>query len=163
MDENITMQAGSIEDEMHGKYLTFFVESREYGIEIKYITEIISVQGITPVPHTHGYLKGIINLRGTVVPVIDMRLRFSLPEIPYDDRTCIIVVSMDEMTIGLIVDDVQEVVDIDDDHIQPPPAITPQNASNYFIRAIGQAGASVKQLLDIEKVFGTGATIAVEA
>lgn len=161
MDESLTMQVGTIDDEMHGKYLTFNVGDGEYGIEIKYITEIISVQDITPVPHTHGYLKGIINLRGTVVPVIDMRLRFTLPEIDYTERTCIIVVSMEEMTIGLIVDEVQEVVDISDANIQPPPKVT-SRASNYFIRAIGAVGEGVKQLLDTEKVFGTGAVLEVE-
>lgn len=159
MDESMVMQVGHVEDEMHGKYLTFIVESGTYGVEIKYITEIISVQAVTPVPNTHNYLKGIINLRGTVVPVIDMRLRFGLPEIEYTDRTCIVVVSMEEMTNGLIVDEVQEVVDIDDEHIQPPRKVSGAhgNAGNYFIRAIGSVGNEVKQLLDIEKVFGTGA------
>lgn len=143
------------EDIMNGKFLAFCVESRDYGIEIRYVTEIVKVQDITPVPNTHDYLKGIINLRGSIVPVIDMRLRFALPEKEYGERTCIVVLSYDEMTIGLIVDEVQEVIIIDSENIQPPPQITGNNISNYFIRAIGQHGDSVKQLLDIEKVFGT--------
>lgn len=141
------------EDVMRGKYLTFQVHEGEYGIEINYITEIIGVQDITPVPHTHHYVKGIINLRGTIVPVIDMRLRFGHEEIEYTDRTCIIVLSMDDINIGLIVDEVQEVADIDDEKIQDPPKTTAGGVENFFIKAIGMSGDSIKQLLDINRVF----------
>ena len=154
MDENLLMQMSALEDEMRGKYLIFLVEKGEYGIEIRYIIEIINVQDITPVPHTHGYLKGIINLRGTVVPVIDTRLRFGLPEIPYTERTCIVVLSLEEMTIGLIVDEVLEVAHIKDEGIQPPPKL-PNQGGNSFILALGAAQSGVKQLLDIDKVFDT--------
>lgn len=141
------------EDVTRGKYLTFKVHTGEYGIEISYVTEIIGVQDITPIPHTREYVKGIINLRGTIVPVIDMRLRFGHEEIEYTERTCIIVLSMDEMSIGLIVDEVQEVANIEDSDIQPPPKIKGDGERNLFVKAIGTFGESVKQLLDINIVF----------
>ena len=150
--QNITLTEG---DGMEDKYLTFLVQDGEYGIEIQFVTEIIGVQDITPVPHTHHYVKGIINLRGTIVPVIDMRLRFSQEEAEYTDRTCIIVLSMEDMSIGLIVDEVVEVLDIDDEHIQPPPSGN-SGRQNHFIKAIGTARGSVKQLLDIDRVFEVG-------
>ena len=143
------------EDVMQGKYLTFNVGYGEYGIEINYVTEIIGVQEITPIPHTFDYVKGIINLRGTIVPIIDMRLRFGLDENEYTERTCIIVLSMGSVIIGLIVDEVQEVLDIDDESIQKPPASiggTVQHSSQ-FIKAIGLHAESVKQLLDVNVIF----------
>ena len=151
--ESSTAMNLSTEDVMQGKYLTFQVQDGEYGIEIRYVTEIIGVQDITPVPHTHQYVRGIINLRGTIVPVIDMRLRFAHEEVPYTDRTCIIVLSMEDVNIGLIVDEVQEVSTIEDENIQPPPKTGGATVKSDFIKAIGMFGDSVKQLLDINKVF----------
>lgn len=151
--EDIMSMGLTNEDEMRGKYLTFRVHDGEYGIEISYISEIVGVQEITPVPNSYHYVKGIINLRGTVVPIIDMRLRFGLPEIDYTDRTCIVVLTMEEMNIGLIVDDVQEVTYIDDESIQPPPKMSMEDIRNFFVKAIGMAGGSVKQFLDVNRVF----------
>ena len=150
LDDSLIMV--SAEDVMRGKYLTFYVGDNGFGLEISNVTEIIGIQNITRVPHTHHYIKGIINLRGTVVPVMDMRLRFSLAEISYTDRTCIVVINTDDICIGLIVDEVSEVVDIVDDNIQQPP---PTNAGgiNHYIRAIATVGDHVKQLLDLEKIF----------
>ena len=142
-----------IEDVMRGKYLTFLVGDAGYGIEISYVVEIISVQEITLVPHTHAYVKGIINLRGTVIPVIDMRMRFGQGEVEYTEKTCIIVLSMDEMSVGILVDGVQDVSDIDDENIQDPPKITGNMLKNYFIKAVGISGGEVKQLVDVYKVF----------
>ncbi|MCL1816609.1 MAG: chemotaxis protein CheW, partial [Clostridiales bacterium] len=93
-----------------------------------------------------------INLRGTVVPVMDMRLRFSLEEMPYTDRTCIVVINTDDICIGLIVDEVSEVVDIADEAIQQPPPTT-AGGVNRYIRAIATVSGNVKQLLDLEKIF----------
>lgn len=140
-------------DVMHGKYLAFKVGNGEYGIEIKYVMEIIGVQDITPVPHTHSYVKGIINLRGTIVPVIDVGLRFGYEEKEYTDRTCTIVLSMDNMNIGLIVDEVQEVLMVGDENIQTPPHAGSEGTKDDFVKNIGRAGGSVKQLLDIHKIF----------
>jgi len=142
----------SVEDVMRGKFLTFYVGDNGFGLEISYVTEIIGIQNITRVPHTHHYIKGIINLRGTVVPVMDMRLRFGLPEIPYTDRTCVVVINTNDICIGLIVDEVSEVVDITDENIQPPPPAT-AGGINHYIRAIATVGDHIKQLLDLEKIF----------
>ena len=142
-----------MEDVMQGKYLTFKVGDGEYGIEIKYVTEIIGVQDITFVPQTYSYVKGIMNLRGTIIPIIDMRLRFCQEEKEYTERTCIVVLSMEDMNIGLIVDEVQEVSDIGDENIQPPPQISGDDMKSLFIKSIGLCGESVKQLLDINRVF----------
>jgi purine-binding chemotaxis protein CheW len=150
LDDSLIMV--SAEDVMRGKYLTFYVGDNGFGLEISYVTEIIGIQNITHVPYSHHYIKGIINLRGTVVPVMDMRLRFSLAETAYTDRTCIVVINTDEICIGLIVDEVSEVVDIVDEHIQPPPLIT-AGGINHYIRAIATVGEQVKQLLDLEKIF----------
>ena len=154
------MDVNSTEDVMEGKYLTFLVEDVGYGIEISYVVEIISVQDITLVPHTHSYVKGIINLRGTVVPVIDMGMRFGGSEVVYTEQTCIIVLSMDEMSVGILVDGVQDVTDIDDANIQDPPQTTGNAIKNHFIKAVGISGGEVKQLIDVYTVFeyqGSGA------
>ena len=143
----------SAEDVMQGKYLTFLVGDVGYGIEISYVVEIISVQDITLVPHTHAYVKGIINLRGTVVPVIDMGMRFGGLEVIYTDQTCIIVLSMDDMSVGILVDGVQDVTDIEDDNIQDPPQTTGNAIKNHFIKAVGVSAGDVKQLIDVYKVF----------
>ena len=148
MDGNVTA-----EDVMQGKYLTFLVEDVGYGIEISYVVEIISVQDITLVPHTHAYVKGIINLRGTVVPVIDMGMRFGGAEVVYTEQTCIIVLSMDEMSVGILVDGVQDVTDIEDGDIQDPPKTTGNSIKNNFIKAVGVSAGEVKQLIDVYKVF----------
>jgi len=142
-----------IEDVMKGKYLTFLVGEVGYGIEISYVVEIISVQEITLVPHTHRYVKGIINLRGTVVPVIDMGMRFGQGEIEYTDKTCIIVLSMDEMSVGILVDRVQDGSNADDESIQDPPKTTGNAIRNNFIKAVGISAGEVKQLIDVFTVF----------
>jgi len=142
-----------IEDVMRGKYLTFLVGDVGYGIEISYVVEIISVQEITLVPHTHAYVKGIINLRGTVVPVIDMGMRFGQGEIVYTDKTCIIVLSMDDMSVGILVDGVQDVSNIEEDNIQEPPKTTGSAVKNNFIKAVGLSAGEVKQLIDVYTVF----------
>ena len=147
----------SAEDVMQGKYLTFLVGDVGYGIEISYVVEIISVQDITLVPHTHAYVKGIINLRGTVVPVIDMGMRFGGAEVVYTDQTCIIVLSMDEMSVGILVDGVQDVTDIEDSNIQDPPTTTGNAIKNHFIKAVGVSAGEVKQLIDVYTVFEVGA------
>ena len=148
----------SAEDVMRGKYLTFLVGDVGYGIEISYVVEIISVQDITLVPHTHAYVKGIINLRGTVVPVIDMGMRFGGAEVVYTDQTCIIVLSMDEMSVGILVDGVQDVTDIEDSNIQDPPTTTGNAVKNHFIKAVGISAGDVKQLIDVYTVFEVDAS-----
>ena len=135
------------EDTQKNKYLTFSLDKEVYGIEIKYVTEIIGLQAITQVPELPDYIRGIINLRGKIIPLMDVRLRFRKNEKQYDDRTCIVVVDIDDLFIGLIVDMVTEVMNISDTDIVPTPDFG-NGLQNRFIRGIGKVGDEVKLLLD---------------
>ncbi len=137
---------------LNGRYLTFAIENEEYGIEISDVTEIIGIQTITDLPDTPYYIKGVINLRGKVVPVIDVRLRFHFEERGYDDRTCIVVVNINNSSIGLIVDTVSEVIDIPREDVDPPPQITKDSESRY-IAGLGKFENKVKILLDTKKLL----------
>ncbi len=140
------------EDTQEGKYLTFTLGNEEYGIEIKNVTEIIGIQNITDLPDMPNYVKGVINLRGKVIPVVDVRLRFGFEERKYDERTCIVVVNINNMAVGLIVDSVSEVIDIPADHIEPPPKVN-KGESSRFIQGLGKVGEEVKILLDIRQLL----------
>lgn len=153
MSEALNQQLMSQEeDTQHGKYLTFPLGNEVFGVEIKYVTEIIGIQAITYVPEVPSYVKGIINLRGKIIPVIDIRLKFRKPAVQYDDRTCIIVIDIKDTSIGFIVDCVSEVIDISDDNIVPPPSYK-AGFQNKFIKGIGKVGNSIKLLLDCEKII----------
>jgi len=134
------------------KYLTFAIENEEYGIEIRDVTEIIGIQTITGLPDTPQYIKGVINLRGKVVPVIDVRLRFNFEERGYDDRTCIIVVNINNSSIGLIVDTVSEVIDIPSEDVDPPQLIN-KDSENRYIAGFGKFENKVKILLNTKKLL----------
>jgi purine-binding chemotaxis protein CheW len=123
-----------------------------YGVEIKYVTEIIRVQDITEIPEMPDYIKGIINLRGRIIPIMDVRLRFKKEPMEYNNRTCIIVVKIRNTTIGLIVDSVTEVITIPDQDIVAPPEINKGQNSGY-IKSIGKVGNSVELLLDCERLL----------
>lgn len=140
------------EDTQKGRYLTFTLGQEFYGIEIKYVTEIIGLQPITKVPELPEYVKGIINLRGKIIPIMDVRLRFKKEAREYDDRTCIIVVDINELSIGLIVDRVSEVVSILDENISEPPHMGKSHHSRY-IKSIGKFGDAVKLILDCEMLI----------
>lgn len=140
------------EDTQKGKFLTFTLESEDYGLEIKYVTEIIGIQEITAVPELPEYIKGIINLRGKIIPVMDVRLRFKKPFREYDNRTCIVVVDILDMEVGMIVDAVAEVMSIQDEEIVPPPDLN-RGHSDKFISGIGKVGNEVKLLLDCSKLL----------
>ncbi|HHU17472.1 MAG: chemotaxis protein CheW [Anaerovoracaceae bacterium] len=140
------------EDTQHGRFLTFSLEDEVYGIEIKYVTEIIGIQSITRVPEVPDYVKGIINLRGKIIPVIDVRLKFGKKPMEYDDRTCIIVINILEVSVGLIVDNVEEVLTIDDEDIAAPPG-SKTGFENRYIKGIGKAGEKVQLLLDCLKLL----------
>ncbi len=140
------------EDTQHGRFLTFTLGEEIYGIEIKYVTEIIGIQPITRVPEVPDYIKGIINLRGKIIPAIDMRLKFGREPMDYDDRTCIIVINVSEAPIGLIVDKVDEVLTIEDEQIAAPPA-SKAGYENRYVKGIGKAGGNVQLLLDCEKIL----------
>jgi len=140
------------EDTQKDKYLTFTVGREEYGIEIRCVTEIIGIQKITDVPDMPAYIKGVINLRGKVIPVMDVRLRFRMPEREYDDRTCIVVVNVNGASVGLVVDTVREVADIPENQIELPPEVAEASTQGY-IKGLGKVGEEVKILLDVEKLL----------
>jgi len=141
------------EDTQKDKYLTFTVGREDYGVEIYHITELIGIQQITDVPDMPHYIKGVINLRGKVIPVMDVRLRFRLPERAYDDRTCIIIVNVRGAAVGLVVDTVKEVADIPEHQIELPPEMAESNRNGY-VCGLGKTGNDVKILLDVEKLIG---------
>lgn len=143
------------EDTQHGKYLTFPLGGEVFGIEIQYVTEIIGIQAITFVPEVPPYVKGIINLRGKIIPVVDMRLKFDKPEAEYTDRTCIVVVDEKDVSIGLIVDSVADVVDIPDDQVLPPPRFK-SGRQNKYIKGIGKVDGEVRMLIDCDMIAGDG-------
>lgn len=135
------------EDTQEDKFLTFIVNGEEFGIEIRHVTEIIGIQNITEVPDMPHYIKGVINLRGKVIPVMDVRLRFGVKEREYDDRTCIIVINIDEQSVGMIVDRVSEVLDIPKNDVEPPPKVK-RGESSRFIKGMGKVDERVKILLN---------------
>ena len=146
------LHEGQDEDAQKDKFLTFLIGEEDYGIAIRHVTEIIGIQKITEVPQLPSHVKGVINLRGNVIPVMDVRLRFNLEERDYDDRTCIVVVNVDDTSVGLVVDAVQEVVDIPADDIQLPPQVS-QQVNGGCIQGLGKVGDEVKILLDVEKIL----------
>lgn len=139
-----------------GKYLTFFLEKEEYGIGILKVKEIIGMMPITTVPRTPEFVKGVINLRGKVIPVMDLRLKFSMEAIPYSDRTCIIVVEIDSqdstVLIGIVVDAVSEVLNIRSEEIEETPTFGTKLDTDYIL-GMAKIGGGVKILLDIDRVL----------
>jgi purine-binding chemotaxis protein CheW len=149
-----TLLNDEITSEEEWKYLIFSVNDVDYGVEIGYVTEIIGIQPITAVPHTPSYIRGIINIRGTIVPVVDMRMRFNLEPAEYDERTCIISLCKENIHLGLIVDSVVDVVQLSAETVLPPPADN-SDAKNKFLKAVGKYANTVKQLIDINKIYET--------
>lgn len=152
MAELIDEEIETSEDTQKGKFLTFSVGREAYGIEIKFVTEIIGIQDITEVPELPNYVKGIINLRGKIIPVIDVRLRFKKEAKDYNDRTCIVVIDIKGISVGLIVDNVAEVISIEESNIVPPPDVK-MGFHNRYVRGIGKVGNEVKLLLDCDKLL----------
>ena len=139
-----------------GKFLTFSLEDEEYGISILTVKEIIGMMPITSVPRTPDFVKGVVNLRGKVIPVIDLRLKFEMSEIPYTDRTCIIVVEIDldasTILIGIVVDAVSEVLNVRGEDIEETPTFGAKLDTDYILGMAKMEGG-VKILLDISKVL----------
>ncbi len=148
MESNVVLA----EDTQHGRYLIFALGEESFGMEIACVTEIVGMQTVTWLPDTPDYVKGVINLRGRVIPVVDMRLRFCKESSAYTDRTCIIIAEIQDSSIGLIVDNVSEVLTIGDEEIVPPPAAM-MGEQNRYVKAIGKAGGGVKLLLDCNKLL----------
>ncbi|MHC1728244.1 MAG: chemotaxis protein CheW [Syntrophobacteraceae bacterium] len=141
-----------------GKYLTFSLDQEEYGIGILKVKEIIGMMRITPVPQTPAFVKGVINLRGKVIPVIDLRSKFGMVSVSYTERTCIVVVEIDsasgKLHIGIVVDSVSEVLNIKGCDIEDTPAFGTTLNTDYIL-GMAKAGGSVKILLDIDQVLNT--------
>lgn len=135
-----------------GKYVTFFLGKEEYGLPILHVREIIGLVPITPIPQTPSYIRGIINLRGSVIPIVDLRAKFGMAESEESRENCIIVVRAHGMDTGLAVDRMSEVSSVDDAEIQEPPPVG-ADVNTDFILGIDKTGGKVKLLLDIEKVI----------
>ncbi len=143
-----------------GKYLTFSLGAEEYGIGILKVKEIIGMMPITTVPRAPGFMKGVINLRGKVIPVVDLRLKFEMEEIPYNERTCIIVMEIEgpagPFSIGAVVDSVSEVLSIKGDDMEDAPNFG-TNLNTDYILSMAKTNGALKILLDIDKVLGSEA------
>ncbi len=156
--EMLAQQAASasVNAATNGKEILFFtIAEKTYGIEIKYINEIIGIDNITVVPKIPDYIKGVINIRGKVVPVISVRLRFGIEEIPYDDRTCIIVLDFDSgIQVGIVVDRVREVTTVTPEQISKTPDSKNLNSDEY-INSIITIDGETRLFLDCEKLIDT--------
>lgn len=141
------------EDTQKGRYMTFQSGKEYFGIGINYINEIIEMQPITAIPKVEKFIKGMINLRGKIIPVIDIRLRFGQEPIEYTDRTCIIIINVKDMVVGLIVERIAGVVNIDDKDIEEPQALSSGSYKNRYIYGLGKLGNSVRLLIDPEKLL----------
>ncbi len=137
------------------KYLLSRLGEEVYGINIADVTEIIEMQKITEVPDMPEYVKGVINLRGKVIPIIDLRLKFGMEEREHDNRTCIIIVTAEARTLGFIVDTVTEVIDIPEKEIAPPPKFKDTSEKEQFISGLGKVGDQVRILLDVQRIVGS--------
>ena len=155
MTEQATVEAVEAQKDRAGKYLTFVLGDEEYGLEILKVREIIGIMGITAVPKTPEFVKGVINLRGKVIPVVDLRLKFGMEEAERTEETCIIVVDVGSVEMGIIVDKVSEVLDIAGQDIEDAPEFGAA-VDTAFILGMGKADERVTILLDIGKVLDTG-------
>ena len=142
------------QDALKEKYVTFMSKNEYFGLKIEYVNEIIVLQEITAIPESEEYIKGLINLRGKIIPVIDVRLRFRQEPFDYDDRTCIIVINVQSTVVGLIVEKIAEVVEIPEENLLPSPSIGHgDKMKDRYVYAIGKVGDSVKLLLDPDKLL----------
>ena len=140
-----------------GKFLSFILGEEEYGLEILKVQEINGMMGITRVPRTPDYVRGVINLRGRVIPIVSLRKKFKMPAVADTEKTCIIVVQVRygdrEITMGIIVDEVSEVLNIGDGQIEPPPSFGGGMEEADFITGMGKLENKVVILLDIDRVM----------
>lgn len=141
-------------DTQKGKYMIFKSGNEYFGLEIQYVQQIIQYQAVTKIPETEDYIKGLINLRGRIIPVVDVRLRFRQGICEYNDKTCILVINVKSTTVGLIVEQIAEVAEIREENILPPPTIgRADKAHHKYVYGIGKVGNTVKLLLDPEKLL----------
>jgi purine-binding chemotaxis protein CheW len=161
--ENVLFQAADRRPKKEGKYLSFGLGSEEYGLQIHKVKEIIGVMNITSVPQTPRHVKGVINLRGKVIPVIDLRLKLGMDAVEYNDKTCIIVVDLagkvDKKTVmGIVVDSVSDVLNIKGEEIEDTPSFGVSLEIDYILGMAKVKGA-VKSILDIDKVLMADAAV----
>lgn len=126
------LKEAGLATEMDGKYLTFWTDSQLFGVPIADVVQIVGIQEITSIPNSPHYVKGVINLRGSIIPIVDVRIRLQKEEASYTERTCIIVANIHETLIGFVVDSVDAVTNISDDKISPPPKIIGDTTNNYL-------------------------------
>lgn len=161
-----TENRASAAEGVGGKYLTFALADEEYGVDILRVREIIGMMEITPVPRTPDFILGVVNLRGKVIPVIDLRLKFELPYKEPDDRTCIIVVEVryreETIQMGIVVDRVNEVVDVKEEEIEATPSFGIGLDTSYIL-GMAKVGNKVKILLDIDRVLSSSEVEALTA
>lgn len=135
------------EDTMHGKFLVFYLDEQEFAIAIRYVVDIINVQPVTRVPNTPDFVLGITNLRGKVIPIIDVRTRFGKAMKEHNDRTCIIVLEERGATVGMVIDSVSEVITLEDEDISPPPRLN-NGIDARFIEGVGKTENGIKLILN---------------
>jgi len=140
-------------DTMQDKYMTFKIADEYFGIAIQNILEIVELQKITEVPDMPVFVRGVINLRGKIIPVIDLRVRFHIEEKKYNDRTCIIITEINNTAVGFIVDEVDEVADIPEKNISIPPDFKSMEGKEKYIKGLGKVGDEVKIILNIERLL----------
>lgn len=158
--EELSQEEALLEEEdiRQGKYMTFEIGRDTFGVELKYVNEIIQMQPVTPIPEVEPFIKGLINLRGKIIPVIDVANRFEQESEAYNDRTCVIVIEVRGIEVGLIINTIAQVVSIEEDDILPPPVTSHgMSAQNKFIRGIGKTEDGVKLLLDPVKLLSDDA------
>lgn len=143
----------SSEDTVQDRYLCFRLAEQSFGVPIEVVREIVEMQDITPVPHMPEYLRGVVNLRGQIIPVIDLKLRMEQPYREYDPRTCIVIVEHREKQVGLVVDRMEEVRFFDENHREPAPDYRGDQGMNHFVRSIGRHEDGVLILLDVEEIL----------
>lgn len=142
------------EDSQKGMFMTFQTGKEFFGISISYVNEIIAMQPIVAIPEVDDYIKGLINLRGKIIPVIDVRVRFKMEPCEYTDRTCIIVIDVKSTMIGLIVERLADVDTIAEDSIVPPPSLgRKEHEHNKYVYGLARTGDTVTLLLDPEKLI----------
>lgn len=139
-------------DHRAGKYLTFFLDREEYGVEILKVQEIIGRMPITPVPLTSKYILGVINLRGKIHPIMDLKIKFGMDQTQITDETCIIVIKTARLMMGVLVDKVSEVVNVATEDIEDTPSFGADVNTEYLL-GVGKTGGRVRLLLDIEKII----------
>ncbi len=162
LEQDVTIQIKQQDvDNPAGKYLTFQLDDTDFGIPILRVIELLKIMEITSVPTWPKYAKGTINLRGAVIPVVDLRLKFGLDEVEATERTCIIVVELKSEQIGVIVEAVNEVLDIGEDHIAPPPRIG-GTVNSDFILGMGKSEERTTILLDLAKVLSDAGEVILE-